>query len=223
MNMAITQAEYLWLDGAAPGQRLRSKSRIVALPEKEPGLETFSTLRAVGRTWVGLLLTMAAAVSSVAVAAPAHAWQGDQIQNWESHQCLDADRNRWWLPDPHPPVEIQSWQCINGQSNQQWWHNWGTSTIQTPGPNPYPDLAGPAKCLDAWEVIPGYIDIRLWSCNGGKQQGWIFHRVWANGHMIESEKYRGWCLRWWANYPPIGVGSCDPNDDTRLWFISRLY
>ena len=31
--MAITQAEYLWLDGAAPVHRLRSKSRIVALPD----------------------------------------------------------------------------------------------------------------------------------------------------------------------------------------------
>ena len=30
--MAITQAEYLWLDGAAPVHRLRSRSRIVALP-----------------------------------------------------------------------------------------------------------------------------------------------------------------------------------------------
>ena len=41
MNMAIKQAEYIWLDGAAPVQRLRSKSRIVALPEKEPVLDTF--------------------------------------------------------------------------------------------------------------------------------------------------------------------------------------
>ena len=41
MTMAITQAEYIWLDGAAPVQRLRSKSRIVALPEKEPVIETF--------------------------------------------------------------------------------------------------------------------------------------------------------------------------------------
>ena len=41
MNMAITQAEYIWLDGAAPVQRLRSKSRIVALSGKEPVIETF--------------------------------------------------------------------------------------------------------------------------------------------------------------------------------------
>ena len=31
--MAITQAEDVWLDGAAPVQRLRSTSRIVALPD----------------------------------------------------------------------------------------------------------------------------------------------------------------------------------------------
>lgn len=41
MNMAITQAEYIWLDGAAPIQRLRSKSRIVALSAKDPVIETF--------------------------------------------------------------------------------------------------------------------------------------------------------------------------------------
>jgi glutamine synthetase len=41
MNMAITQAEYIWLDGAMPLQRLRSKSRIVALAAQEPVLATF--------------------------------------------------------------------------------------------------------------------------------------------------------------------------------------
>ena len=41
MNMTITQAEYIWLDGAAPVQRLRSKPRIVALPEKDPAIDTF--------------------------------------------------------------------------------------------------------------------------------------------------------------------------------------
>ena len=41
MNMAITQAEYIWLDGAAPVQRLRSKSRIVALSAQDPVFETF--------------------------------------------------------------------------------------------------------------------------------------------------------------------------------------
>jgi glutamine synthetase len=41
MNMAITQAEYIWLDGAAPVQRLRSKSRIVALSGKDPVIATF--------------------------------------------------------------------------------------------------------------------------------------------------------------------------------------
>jgi glutamine synthetase len=41
MNMAITQAEYIWLDGAAPVQRLRSKSRIVAVPEKALVIEAF--------------------------------------------------------------------------------------------------------------------------------------------------------------------------------------
>lgn len=34
--MKIGQAEYIWLDGAAPTQRLRSKSRVVALSEKDP-------------------------------------------------------------------------------------------------------------------------------------------------------------------------------------------
>lgn len=29
MNTVITQAEYIWLDGATPVQRLRSKSREV--------------------------------------------------------------------------------------------------------------------------------------------------------------------------------------------------
>jgi glutamine synthetase len=41
MHMAITQAEYIWLDGAAPIHRLRSKSRIVALPDTDPVLDTF--------------------------------------------------------------------------------------------------------------------------------------------------------------------------------------
>jgi glutamine synthetase len=41
MHMAIIQAEYIWLDGAAPVQRLRSKSRIVALSAQEPVIETF--------------------------------------------------------------------------------------------------------------------------------------------------------------------------------------
>jgi len=41
MNMAIKQAEYIWLDGAAPVHRLRSKSRIVALPEMDPVIATF--------------------------------------------------------------------------------------------------------------------------------------------------------------------------------------
>ena len=41
MNMAIIQAEYIWLDGAAPVQRLRSKSRIVALPDTDPVIATF--------------------------------------------------------------------------------------------------------------------------------------------------------------------------------------
>src|SRR5215510_2581529 len=41
MTMAITQAEYIWLDGAAPVQRLRSKSRIVALSGQEAVIETF--------------------------------------------------------------------------------------------------------------------------------------------------------------------------------------
>ena len=31
--MAITQAEYVWLDGAAPLQRLRATSRIVAISD----------------------------------------------------------------------------------------------------------------------------------------------------------------------------------------------
>jgi glutamine synthetase len=56
MNMVITQAEYLWLDGAAPVQRLRSKSRIVAFSATEPVIETFpewsfdgsSTYQAIG-------------------------------------------------------------------------------------------------------------------------------------------------------------------------------
>lgn len=34
--MKIGQAEYIWLDGAAPTQRLRSKSRVVALSENDP-------------------------------------------------------------------------------------------------------------------------------------------------------------------------------------------
>jgi glutamine synthetase len=33
---AIRHAEYIWLDGATPTQRLRSKTRIVAFPENEP-------------------------------------------------------------------------------------------------------------------------------------------------------------------------------------------
>src|SRR5262245_58431663 len=41
MNMAITPAEYIWLDGAVPVHGLRSKSRIVALLAQEPVLETF--------------------------------------------------------------------------------------------------------------------------------------------------------------------------------------
>ena len=41
---AVRQADYLWLDGATPTQRLRSKTRIVALPEDEPvTLEAFPT------------------------------------------------------------------------------------------------------------------------------------------------------------------------------------
>lgn len=35
MITAVRQAEYIWLDGATPTQRLRSKARIVALPESE--------------------------------------------------------------------------------------------------------------------------------------------------------------------------------------------
>jgi glutamine synthetase len=41
MNTAITQAEYIWLDGAAPVQRLRSKSRIIALSTKDAVIEAF--------------------------------------------------------------------------------------------------------------------------------------------------------------------------------------
>ena len=42
--MKIQQAEYIWLDGAAPTQRLRSKSRIIALRENNPvGIESFPT------------------------------------------------------------------------------------------------------------------------------------------------------------------------------------
>ena len=42
MNMAIIkQAEYLWLDGATPVHRLRSKSRIVVLPDMDPVIATF--------------------------------------------------------------------------------------------------------------------------------------------------------------------------------------
>jgi glutamine synthetase len=41
---AVRQAEYVWLDGASPTQRLRSKTRIVAFPENEPvTLEAFPT------------------------------------------------------------------------------------------------------------------------------------------------------------------------------------
>jgi glutamine synthetase len=41
---AVRQAEYIWLDGATPTQRLRSKTRIVALPNNEPvTLKAFPT------------------------------------------------------------------------------------------------------------------------------------------------------------------------------------
>src|SRR5215468_10084522 len=41
---AVRQAEYIWLDGATPTQRLRSKTRIVALAENERvTLEAFPT------------------------------------------------------------------------------------------------------------------------------------------------------------------------------------
>src|SRR5262249_5183899 len=41
---AVRQAEYSWLDGATPTQRLRSKPRIVAFPENEPvPLKAFPT------------------------------------------------------------------------------------------------------------------------------------------------------------------------------------
>ena len=41
---AARQAEYIWLDGATPTQRLRSKTRIVAFPDNEPvALEVFPT------------------------------------------------------------------------------------------------------------------------------------------------------------------------------------
>ena len=36
MRTTVRQAEYIWLDGATPTQRLRSKTRIVAFPENEP-------------------------------------------------------------------------------------------------------------------------------------------------------------------------------------------
>jgi len=40
----VRQAEYIWLDGATPTQRLRSKTRIVAFPENEPvTLKAFPT------------------------------------------------------------------------------------------------------------------------------------------------------------------------------------
>src|SRR5215470_685428 len=40
--MRIQQAEYIWLDGARPTQRLRSKSRIIALSENDPvSIESF--------------------------------------------------------------------------------------------------------------------------------------------------------------------------------------
>src|SRR5262245_61765704 len=40
--MLKTQAEYIWLDGAKPIQKLRSKTRIVAIPEKSsPTIESF--------------------------------------------------------------------------------------------------------------------------------------------------------------------------------------
>jgi hypothetical protein len=211
MNRGITQAEYLWLDGAA-------QSGMAAPPSRSFHQRTDGSPKrrsADRRPWVGLLVTLAAVVSSVAVSAPAHAWQGDKILTGDG-QCLDADRNRWWLPDPQPPVEIQSWQCIRGQSNQQWWHNWRTSTIQTPGPD-----AGPAKCLDAWEIRPGYIDVRLWSCNGGKQQGWTFYPdLYVEGlYLIESEKYRGWCLRWSGDFRPIEMAPCDSDDGTQQLLV----
>ena len=41
MHTAIKQAEYIWLDGATPVQKLRSKSRIVALPDQAPVIDTF--------------------------------------------------------------------------------------------------------------------------------------------------------------------------------------
>jgi glutamine synthetase len=41
---AVRQAEYIWLDGATPTQRLRSKTRIVAFPENETiTVEAFPT------------------------------------------------------------------------------------------------------------------------------------------------------------------------------------
>jgi glutamine synthetase len=40
----VRQAEYIWLDGATPTQRLRSKTRVVAFPENEPvTLKAFPT------------------------------------------------------------------------------------------------------------------------------------------------------------------------------------
>jgi hypothetical protein len=36
MMTVVRQAEYTWLDGDTPTQRLRSKTRIVAFPENEP-------------------------------------------------------------------------------------------------------------------------------------------------------------------------------------------
>jgi len=76
-----------------------------------------------GRRWITLLLvSLLAALTSVAAASPAHAVAFKQIPNYGNRKCLDvaAENNTY----------VQLWHCISGDQQQGW-----LETLVDPGNN----------------------------------------------------------------------------------------
>jgi Ricin-type beta-trefoil lectin domain len=126
--------------------------------------------------------------------------------------CLDA----------HLPTvdvnggRVQVWQC-NEQDNQEWWQ-WteGLTTLQLPGVRHHDRKA---RCLDAVEVSPNVFHVRLWECNGFKNQGWKRNSL-AQGQWVwESERYPGRCLQPAAprNGADVNLVGCHSGDSQWWW------
>ena len=137
-------------------------------------------------------------------------WGGNCANNIKSelnYKCIDQSNGS---KDPY--LQMQMWDCGQGNPNQNMVYNSDSQTINVPGDNLCMDVLG-AGTADGTKVIQ-------YSCNGGSNQKWTY----GIDKTLQPQNAPGKCLDLLnsnnANGAVLGIWDCNGGTNQK-WDITR--